>query len=53
MRKMVQFYQGPVHYYYFPNQMLHRQSRQWEILCFNEQIRAVTHATDTFKAMAI
>lgn len=45
LRKMVQFHQGPVHYYYFPNQMLHRQSRQWEIPCFNEQSRAVTHAT--------
>lgn len=46
MSKMVRFYQGPVHYYYFPNQMLHRQSRQCgEISCFNEQNSAVAHAT--------
>ena len=46
IRKMVWFYQGPVHYYYFSNQMLHRQSRQCgEIPCFNEQNSAVPHAT--------
>lgn len=46
MSKMVRFYQGPVHYYYFPNQMLLRQSRQCgEISCFNEQNSAVAHAT--------
>lgn len=45
MRKIVQFYQVPVHYYYFPNQMLLGQSRQWKIPCFNEQNTAVTHAT--------
>lgn len=44
MSKMVRFYQGPVHYYYFL--MLHRQSRQCgEISCFNEQNSAVAHAT--------
>lgn len=46
MSKMVRFYQGPVHYYYFPNQMLLRRSRQCgEISCFNEQNSAVAHAT--------
>ena len=46
MSKIVRFYQGPVHYYCFPNQMLHRQSRQCgEISCFNEQNSAVAHAT--------